>query len=268
MIVDISMPVLNGLEAVRRLIKKDSKRKVVFLTIHEYRALVDKDAGEVAKGLQDRTRKVDYMSVFAALSRLKRVCDHPALIVEGPRVADLESGKFEVFKELLNEALQSGQKVVVFTQYLKMMDIIEEYLRSHRIGFSEIRGNTKDRADAIRNFNTRDKCRVFVCSLMAGGVGIDLTAGSVVIHYDRWWNAAREDQATDRVHRIGQRRGVQVFKLVTRGTLEEKIDLMIASKGELMNSMMDVDAGTFKKFGREELIDLLGGARAEALAGA
>jgi SNF2 family DNA or RNA helicase len=108
---------------------------------------------------------------------------------------------------------------------------------------------------------------VFVCSLMAGGVGIDLTSASVVIHYDRWWNAAREDQATDRVHRWGQRRGVQVFKLITRGTLEEKIDKMIAAKGDLMNSIVDVDAGSFKRFDRDELIELLTGARQAALAG-
>jgi SNF2 family DNA or RNA helicase len=143
------------------------------------------------------------------------------------------------------------------------MNLIEAHLRSIRVGFSEIRGDTRDRAEAMRVFNKRDDCRVFVCSLMAGGVGIDLTSASVVIHYDRWWNAAREEQATDRVHRWGQRRGVQVFKLVTRGTLEEKIDRMIAAKGDLMNSVVDVDAGTFRRFNREELIDLLTEARME-----
>jgi len=224
-----------------------------------YRAMVEKDGRALADELRDTAKKVDYMSVFAALSRLKRICDHPALVVEGGRARDLESGKFEAFKELLDEALRSGQKVVVFTQYLQMMDIIEEHLRSIRAPFAEIRGSTKDRAEALRAFNTRDDVKVFVCSLMAGGVGIDLTSASVVIHYDRWWNAAREDQATDRVHRIGQRRGVQVFKLVTKGTLEEKIDRMIAAKGELMNAVVDVDAGTFRRFDREELIELLTG---------
>ncbi|HYF00166.1 MAG TPA: DEAD/DEAH box helicase [Planctomycetota bacterium] len=231
-----------------------------------YRTMVERDAEKLADDLRDRSKQIDYISVFAALSKLKRVCDHPALLVNGPRSADLTSGKFEVFKELLDEAIASGQKVVVFTQYLQMMDIIEDYLRQNRIGFAEIRGDSRERAEAIRAFNTRDDCRVFVCSLMAGGVGIDLTSASVVIHYDRWWNAAREDQATDRVHRWGQRRGVQVFKLVTRGTLEEKIDRMIAAKGELMNSIVDVDAGSFRRFGRDELIELLGGAREMAAA--
>jgi SNF2 family DNA or RNA helicase len=145
----------------------------------------------------------------------------------------------------------------VFTQYLQMMDIIEDYLRQGRIGFAEIRGDSRERAEAIRQFNTKDDCRVFVCSLMAGGVGIDLTSASVVIHYDRWWNAAREDQATDRVHRIGQTRGVQVFKLITRGTLEEKIDRMISAKGELMNSVVQTDAASFKRLTKDDLAELL-----------
>ncbi len=233
-----------------------------------YRTIVQRDGEALAEDLRDTGRQVDYMSIFSTLSKLKMVCDHPALLVDGPRAQDFSSGKFDVFRELMDEALASGQKVVVFTQYLKMMDLIEAHLRSIRVSYSEIRGDTRDRAEAMRSFNHKDSCRVFVCSLLAGGVGIDLTSASVVIHYDRWWNAAREDQATDRVHRWGQRRGVQVFKLVTRGTLEEKIDLMIAAKGALMNSVVDVDAGAFRRFNREELIDLLTGSKAELPAAA
>jgi superfamily II DNA or RNA helicase len=233
-----------------------------------YRAVVARDGARLADDLRDTSKKIDYVSVFAALSKLKRICDHPALVVEGPRSRELSSGKFDAFCELLDEALGSGQKVVVFTQYLAMMDIIEDHLRSRRIGYAEIRGDTRERAEALREFDRRDACRVFVSSLMAGGVGIDLTRASVVIHYDRWWNAAREEQATDRVHRWGQRRGVQVFKLVTRGTLEEKIDRMIAAKGELMNSVVEVDAGSFKRFDRDELIELLTGSLSEEPVGA
>ncbi len=229
------------------------------LTPHQaalYRALVEKEKKALDE-LEATGQDFDAVSVFAALSKLKRICDHPALVLEGGRTRELASGKFEVFKELMDESLRSGQKVVVFTQYLEMMDLIEDWLRARRVRFAEIRGNTKDRAEAIREFNSNDECRVFVCSLLAGGVGIDLTAASVVIHYDRWWNASKEDQATDRVHRIGQRRGVQVFKLVTRGTLEEKIDRMIATKGELMNSVVQVDPAAFKRFSGPELRRLL-----------
>src|SRR5439155_24933497 len=107
------------------------------------------------------------LGVFGALGQLRRVCDHPALVMQGSRASDLVSGKFEVFKELLEEALASGQKVVVFTQYLQMMDLIEEHLRAMRVPFAEIRGDSRDRAEAMRRFNDDDKCRVFVCSLMA-----------------------------------------------------------------------------------------------------
>ena len=99
---------------------------------------------------------------------------------------------------------------------------------------------------------------MYVGSLKAGGTGIDLTAASVVIHYDRWWNAAREDQATDRVHRFGQKRGVQVFKLITEGTLEEKISALIDRKRRLMDSVIkEDDPRTLKVFSREDLIDLI-----------
>jgi len=110
----------------------------------------------------------------------------------------------------------------------------------------------------ISRFNDDPDCRVYLGSLRAGGVGIDLVAASIVIHYDRWWNAAKEDQATDRVHRIGQRRGVHVFKLVTEGTLEEKISAIIQKKRNLMDSIVkETDPGVLKSFSREDLIELL-----------
>lgn len=119
-------------------------------------------------------------------------------------------------------------------------------------------GASRHRGRLIDRFNTDPECRVFVGSLKAGGTGIDLVAGSVVIHYDRWWNAANEDQATDRVHRIGQRRGVQVFKLVTIGTLEEKISAIIEKKRRLMADIVrEDDPGLLKTFTRQELLEFL-----------
>jgi SNF2 family DNA or RNA helicase len=110
----------------------------------------------------------------------------------------------------------------------------------------------------VARFRDDPDCRVFTASLRAGGLGIDLTAASVVIHYDRWWNQAREDQATDRVHRLGQNKGVQVLKLITRGTIEEKIDELIARKGALAADVIRPDDPSLvKQFTREELEDLL-----------
>ncbi|MGH7857701.1 MAG: helicase-related protein, partial [Candidatus Binatia bacterium] len=149
-------------------------------------------------------------------------------------------------------------KVVVFTQYLGMIAILERLLASLGVEYAKLTGTTRDRSGAIARFNEDPSCRVFVGSLKAGGTGIDLVGGSVVIHYDRWWNAAREDQATDRVHRIGQRRVVQVFKLVTEGTLEERIDEIIARKRELLDRVVAPDdPEVLKSFTREQLLALL-----------
>ena len=138
-----------------------------------------------------------------------------------------------------------------------MLDMIGDWLRSIDVRYETLRGSTMNRGKVIERFQNDPDCNVFLGSLMAGGLGIDLTSASVVIHYDRWWNAAREDQATDRVHRIGQTRGVQVFKLITKGTLEEKIDAMITKKAALMNSIVESDDVVFKAFSRKELIELL-----------
>jgi superfamily II DNA or RNA helicase len=202
---------------------------------------------------------IPYLHIFALLSSLKQICDHPAVYLKTPsEYQKYTSGKWELFLELLREARESQQKVVIFSQYLGMLDIIEEYLREQKIGFAALRGATQNRKEQLQLFNQNPECEVFVGSLQAAGLGIDLTAGSVVIHYDRWWNAARENQATDRVHRIGQTRGVQVFKLVTKGTFEEKIDAMIARKGQLMEDVVGVDDhNAIKTFSRDELIELL-----------
>lgn len=180
--------------------------------------------------------------VFALFSKLKQVCDHPCLATGD--FADFEShssGKWDLFVELLDEARESRQKVVVFTQYLHMMDIMKLYMEKKGIGFAEIRGSTRDRRTPLKRFQEDPKCEVFIASLQAAGVGIDLTAASVVIHYDRWWNPAKENQATDRVHRMGQSRGVQVFKLVTKKTIEEKIHELILKKKGLLEEVIGFD---------------------------
>jgi SNF2 family DNA or RNA helicase len=138
-----------------------------------------------------------------------------------------------------------------------MIKLITRYLTDQGIGHVELTGQTKDRGEVIKRFQTKPELKIFCGSLLAGGIGIDLTAASVVVHYDRWWNASKENQATDRVHRIGQNKNVQVLKLVTRGTLEEKIDKMIQGKQALFEKFMDRDEEIFKTLSRQELIELL-----------
>lgn len=224
-----------------------------------YNDTIEKNRAKILESLQDQNEPVPYMHIFALLSALKQICNHPAVFYKDPsNYQQHASGKWDLFVELLSEALESEQKVVVFSQYLFMLDIMEDYLNENGVGFATIRGSTKNRGEQIHRFNHDPECRVFLGSLQASGLGLDLTAGSVVIHYDRWWNAARENQATDRVHRIGQTRGVQVFKLVTKGTLEEGIDQLIFKKGQLMEDIITVDDHQIiKKFTREEITSLL-----------
>jgi len=199
------------------------------------------------------------MHIFAVLNYLKQICNHPVMLEDGSRdYLKYASGKWDLFCELLEESLDSGQKVVVFSQYVKMLEIIEKYLQDKNLPFATIKGSTQNRAKMIEKFNNDPNCKVFTGSLRASGLGIDLIAGSVVIHYDRWWNSAREDQATDRVHRIGQKKVVQVFKLVTEGTLEEKIGHMIARKKTLLDTVVKKDDSSFlKQFNKKDLIELL-----------
>ncbi|MFC1535165.1 DEAD/DEAH box helicase, partial [Thermodesulfobacteriota bacterium] len=224
-----------------------------------YRDAVSSRGKDLLETLKKSQDPVPYIHIFALLNILKQICNHPALIKKAPeKYEEFESGKWELFKELLFEGIESGQKVVVYSQYLGMIEIMERFLRKEGIDFVSLTGSSRKRGEIIKRFGDDPECRVFIGSLKAGGVGIDLVAASMVIHYDRWWNAAREDQATDRVHRIGQTRGVQVFKLVTEGTLEEKISAIIIKKKNLMDSIVkEDDPGLLKSFSREELIELI-----------
>jgi len=224
-----------------------------------YREAFFKSRQGPLKELGKAGKDLPYLHVFALLNTLKQICNHPCLITKDLKdYKKHQSGKWDLFVELLKEALDSGQKLVVFSQYLNMLTLIENYLKEHGIKYASIRGSTKDRKKQLHTFRDDPDCAVFVASLKAAGTGIDLTAASVVIHYDRWWNPAKENQATDRVHRIGQNRGVQVFKMVTRGTIEGHIHDLIERKVGLLESVIGYDdQDQIKKLDREDLIALL-----------
>lgn len=226
---------------------------------HLYNEVIMQNRPQIISSLENDSSPIPYVHIFSILSALKQICNHPAAYLKKPeKYKDYASGKWDLFTELLSEARQSGQKVVVFSQYLAMLDIMCSYLEEHEVGYSLLIGSTRDRGEVVKRFQTDPTCEVFLGSLQAAGTGIDLTAASVVIHYDRWWNAAKEDQATDRVHRMGQSQGVQVFKLVTKETFEERIDRMIREKAKLMEEVVTVDDHQIiKQFNRHELLDLL-----------
>lgn len=223
-----------------------------------YKEALEERKRSLLESLQNPEEKVPYMHIFSLLSSLKQICNHPALYVKDvAHYKKYHSGKWELFEELLTEAVESEQKVVVFSQYLQMLEMMEAYLKEKGVAYAQIKGETQDRRVQMEKFQKEEKCLVFLGSLQAAGLGIDLTAASIVIMYDRWWNTARENQAIDRVHRMGQKRGVQVFKLITKSTIEERIDGMITRKGRLMEEIVQADdQATLKMFSRAELIEL------------
>ncbi len=223
-----------------------------------YKQTMDMKVLPLMNLVKDDNKVVPFLHVFAVLTLLKQICDHPAVLTGKETWKDHESGKFNLFKELIEEAIASGHKVVVYSQYLEMLGIISAYLKEQNIMHEVLTGGTTNRGKVIERFQTNPECKVFCASLLAGGVGIDLTAANVVIHYDRWWNASKENQATDRVHRIGQHRNVQVLKLVTRNSLEERIDQLIKKKQALFEKFLDHDEEIFKTLSRGEIIELLG----------
>lgn len=224
-----------------------------------YKELCEKGKEEIFKEIEGDKKGFPYLHIFSLFNSLKQLCNHPALIhKDAQNYHQYKSGKWDLFVELLEEARESGRKVVVFSQYLKMLDIIEAYLISENIVFAQIRGSTKNRKEQMVKFKEDPKCEVFIGSLQAAGVGIDLISASVVIHYDRWWNPAKENQATDRVHRMGQSRGVQVFKLVSKDTIEEHIHKLIEKKLSLLKEIIVYDdQDQVKHIDKEDLLDLI-----------
>ncbi|MBP6219334.1 MAG: DEAD/DEAH box helicase [Oligoflexales bacterium] len=222
-----------------------------------YHSILSLKASPLLTRLGQEDTPIQYLHVLSVLHLLKQVCNHPALIKKDSQYKKYTSGKFELYKEILSEALGSGHKVVVFSQYISMLAILEAHCQEEQIPYVALTGQTQNRGQVVSDFQNKPEIKVFIASLLAGGVGIDLTAASVVIHYDRWWNHSKENQATDRVHRFGQKKFVQVFKLITRGTLEEKIHLMIEEKSLLFKNFMEKDEDVFKNLTRQELITLL-----------
>jgi SNF2 family DNA or RNA helicase len=209
----------------------------------------------LVESLSASATPVSFVHVFAVISLLKQICNDPFLI--DPRYEKMGSGKMDLFDELLQEALDGDQKVVVFSQYAKMIHRLSAKLTAKGIQHVTLTGQTTHRGEVVKKFQNTPEVKVFLGSLLAGGTGIDLTAANVVIHFDRWWNAAKENQATDRIHRIGQNKNVQVYKLVTKGTLEERIDEIINRKRVLFDRFVEQDDEMFKHLSRQDLLELL-----------
>lgn len=222
---------------------------------HLYDQALQMKAQGIVESLSQNDSQIPYVHVFAILTLLKQICNDPGLV--HPDYDGIPSGKLELLDELMRESIECRQKVVVFSQYAKMIERISSRLQARGIGHVSLTGQSRNRGAIIKKFQEDPETHVFLGSLLAGGTGIDLTAASVVIHFDRWWNAAKENQATDRIHRIGQQKNVQVFKLVTRGTLEEHIDKIIERKRRTFEKYVEQDLEVEGGLSRDDVLKLL-----------
>ena len=226
----------------------------------EQRKLYLANQDRIAQQVQHREAsefKKDKLKVLAELTKLRQICCDPHLHYEDYKAG---SAKLDACMELVHGALDGGHHILLFSQFTGMLDIIGKRLAKEDIGFLKLTGasSKESRAKMVAQFQAGE-VPVFLISLKAGGVGLNLTAADVVIHYDPWWNVAAQDQATDRAHRIGQQHTVTVYKLIAKDTIEERIMQIQESKRDLVNSVLGGDGISSALFTREDVLALLGG---------
>ncbi len=196
--------------------------------------------------------------VLSLLTQLKQVCNHPAQFLHEPGPLERRSGKLAALDELLDVILAEGESVLIFSQYVEMCRLIEAHLAARQVKTLFLHGGigVRKREQLVAQFQAGE-AQVFLLSLKAGGVGLTLTRATHVVHYDRWWNPAVEDQATDRAYRIGQDRPVQVHRLVTENTLEDRISTVIAAKRDLADAVVGSGEAWLSELSDAELTELV-----------
>ena len=203
------------------------------------------------------------MKILAALTRLRQICCHPSLFME-----DYKSGsaKLEQCIEIMEDGIIAGHKILLFSSYTSMFTIIEKELKRRNISYFKLTGSTKvdERIRLVDEFNQNQNIKVFLISLkaggtglnLAGGTGLNLTGADMVIHYDPWWNVSSENQATDRAYRIGQKNNVQVYKLITKDSIEEKIYELQQRKEQLTDNILNTETTFISKLSKEDIMKL------------
>ena len=237
------------------------------IEIKEYCSMTKEQATLYASVLRETERALSGAEgiqrrgiILGTLSKLKQVCNHPAHFLGDSSAVPGRSGKLERLGEMLEEVVESGDKALIFTQFVEMGHMLKRHIQE-ALGREVLflhGGTPRRRRDAmVERFGGDDSVQVFVVSLKAGGTGLNLTAASHVFHFDRWWNPAVEDQATDRAFRIGQTRNVQVRKMICAGTFEEKIDEMMEQKKGVAKSVVGTGEAWLTELSNDELRDVL-----------
>lgn len=225
----------------------DNQKKVYAAYLANIRNDLFKDGAE---GGFERKK----IEILAALTRLRQICCHPSTFIENYKGG---SGKMELLMEILPDIIGAGHRVLIFSQFTSMLHLIEEELKKTEFTYFILEGSTniETRKEYVKSFNEGER-DIFLISLKAGGTGLNLVGADTVIHFDPWWNPAVEEQATDRVYRIGQTNSVQVIKLITRDTIEEKIYKLQKKKKELSDSVIQSKEVFINHLSREELEEI------------
>ncbi len=221
-----------------------------------YAAVLKEVRAQVLGEVERQGLARSHIQILAGLTRLRQAACDPRLLGLPRQFGDEDSGKLVALRDLVETCLEGGHKVLVFSQFVSMLQIIKRAMDEDGVKYEYLDGSTKDRQSIVDHFQQDDGPPVFLISLKAGGSGLNLTAADTVIHFDPWWNPAVEDQATDRAHRIGQTRVVTTYRLIAKGTIEEKILELAEKKRELVGAVLSEDVGGAKKLTKGDLEDL------------
>jgi len=221
-----------------------------------YREVLEQGRRKVYEQIERVGFKRSRISILAALMRLRQVCCDPRLLKMPPGTSLPDSAKGERFWELVQDLVAEGHRALIFSQFVEMLELLKSRADELKLPYVSLDGRTRDRMARVDKFNDPAGPPLFFISLKAGGTGLNLTAADYVIHYDPWWNPAVEDQATDRTHRIGQTKAVIAYKLITRGTVEEKILALQKKKKELAEGVLTQDAAVGKALSEADVDEL------------
>ncbi|WP_159426738.1 DEAD/DEAH box helicase [Clostridium mediterraneense] len=244
-------------EVIKELPDKIDKKFFVELS-KQQKKLYASYVKELKKEMSSKDENKTKIEVFSYLMKLRQLCLDPSIVIDN---YEGENSKLDMALELIEQYVSEGHKILLFSQFTKVLAVLEKNLKERNIDYSYIDGSVKasDRLDLVNEFNESENKKVFLISLKAGGTGLNLTAADIVIHFDPWWNPAAENQATDRAHRIGQKNTVEVIKLISKGTIEEKILKLQESKKDIIDKVMTgnlSNGGILSNLSEEELINL------------
>lgn len=244
-------------DVLKELPDKIEEKKVSSMTEEQkklYYSYLAQAKSDIDLEIQNKGFEKSKLKILTALTRLRQICCHPSTFLE-----DYEggSGKMILFMDVLLEAIANGHRILVFSQFTSMLSIIRDHLEEEKISYFYLDGGTKakERTENVKKFNNGER-DIFLISLKAGGTGLNLIGADTVIHFDPWWNPAVEDQASDRAHRIGQEKTVHVIKMITKGTIEDKIYKLQQKKKDLSDSIIQSKEIFVNKLTSQELEDI------------